>query len=80
MATFKELRRYGTCMATVFDRNRNILGQFPATMAVCPVTGDEMMDFDADFLAGKKFKGAYGICWNYYYKGFVSTAIECFYY
>ena len=75
-----EIKRYGKCMATVFDRNRNELGRFPASRTICPVSGGTIIDFDRDFITGKKYNGAYGICWNYHYKGFISSAIECFYY
>lgn len=68
------------CRATVFDRENNELAQFPAARTLCPVSGDMMLDLDRDYAVGKMTQGAYGVCWNYYHAGMVTSAIECLYY
>lgn len=69
------------CCATVFDRQRNELATFPASKTIDSVSGDDMLDFDADYLKGRQIPNAYGICWNYKYDdGSVTGAIESLYY
>lgn len=75
-----QVKQKGKLIVSVFDKNDNIISQFPPIRAIDPVSGDEMLDFDAIDCKGLDCPEAYGLCMNYVYGKWTTGSIHTIFY